>query len=124
MESNTVQQLRKIAKERGLKGYSRLKKADLVKLLEQPTPHGIVNFIDEEEVPPPRERHQPSPPPLRKPSISQPFQMKSKQTRRQKREEKNFEAPSPVELVDAKTKEKTDQKNQEKTPKGEQKVKK
>ena len=96
MESNTVQQLRKIAKERGLKGYSRLKKADLIKLLEQPTPHGIVNFIDE-EVPPP---------PLRKPSISQPFQMKSKQTRRQKREEKNFEAPSPVELVDAKTKEK------------------
>ena len=32
--------------------------------------------------------------------------MKSKQTRRQKREEKNFEAPSPVELVNDKAKDK------------------
>ena len=61
MDSKTVQQLRTIARERGLKGYSRLKKADLIKFLHEHVkkraPRGIVNFIDEETPPP-------SPPPL------------------------------------------------------------
>ena len=35
MESKTVQQLRKIASEMGLKGYSRLKKADLIEFIEE-----------------------------------------------------------------------------------------
>ena len=35
MESKTVQQLRKIACEMGLKGYSRLKKADLIEFIEE-----------------------------------------------------------------------------------------
>ena len=48
MESNTVQQLRKIAKERGLKGYSRLKKADLVKLLEEPHGNEGGSLLDED----------------------------------------------------------------------------
>ena len=47
MDSLTVRQLRVIAQEFGLKGYSRLKKADLVKLLEQyASPRNIVNFIE------------------------------------------------------------------------------
>ena len=37
MESKTVQQLRLIAKERGLKGYSRLRKADLIEFLHKQT---------------------------------------------------------------------------------------
>ena len=35
MESKTVKQLRTIAHERGLKRYSRLKKADLIKFIEE-----------------------------------------------------------------------------------------
>ena len=35
METKTVQQLRTIARERGLKRYSRLKKADLIKFIEE-----------------------------------------------------------------------------------------
>ena len=35
MESKTVKQLRKIAKEMGLKGYSRLKKVDLIEFIEE-----------------------------------------------------------------------------------------
>ena len=107
MDSLTVRELTKIARECGLKGYSRLRKADLVKLLEQHAsthpPRGVVNFIDE----PPRERQQPSPsPPIHRPPKAKPYQIKSKQTRRQKREEKNFEAPSPVQLVNDKAKDK------------------
>ena len=55
MDTQTVQQLRAAARELGLKGYSRLKKTDLVKLLEQHAtvryhpPRGIVNFINEEK---------------------------------------------------------------------------
>ena len=48
MESKTVQQLRQIAKERGLKGYSRLRKADLVKLLEPPRGNEGGSLLDED----------------------------------------------------------------------------
>ena len=37
MDSKTVQQLRLIAKKRGLKGYSYLKKADLIEFLHEQT---------------------------------------------------------------------------------------
>ena len=46
MDYLTVSELRAIAREWGLSGYSRLRKADLVKLLEQYQPRGIVNFIE------------------------------------------------------------------------------
>ena len=36
MKNKTIMQLRAIAKERGLQGYSKPKKADLVALLETP----------------------------------------------------------------------------------------
>ena len=50
MDLKTVRELRVIARECGLSGYSRLRKADLVKLLEQHIPpRGIVNFLDEEK---------------------------------------------------------------------------
>ena len=35
MERNTVVQLRQIAKERGLRGYSKLRKAELIKFINQ-----------------------------------------------------------------------------------------
>ena len=49
MYSKTVQQLKAIARENGLKGYSRLRKAELIKFLHErahPAERGIVNFID------------------------------------------------------------------------------
>ena len=47
MYSKTVQQLKAIAKERGLKRYSRLRKAELIKLIDKShAVRGIVNFID------------------------------------------------------------------------------
>ena len=58
-------------------------------------PQGIVNFINE-EVPPPPPKAGPKP-----------YQMKPKKSRRQKGEEKNFEAPPPMGAnADNKTKEK------------------
>ena len=58
-------------------------------------PRGIVNFINEEVPPPPPK------------SGPKPYQMKPKKSRRQKREEKNFEAPPPMGAnADNKTKEK------------------
>ena len=53
LNMQTVQQLRAAARELGLKGYSRLKKVDVIKLLEQYVsvhpPRSIVNFIDDEK---------------------------------------------------------------------------
>ena len=48
LKNKTNKQLRKIAKERGLKGYSRLKKVDLVKLLEQPHGNKGGSLLDED----------------------------------------------------------------------------
>ena len=45
METKTVQQLQTIARERGMKGYSRLKKADLIEFITNPT-----NEVDEDSV--------------------------------------------------------------------------
>ena len=43
MEKNTVVQLRQSAKEIGLRGYSRLRKAELIKLINQSRPNIFVN---------------------------------------------------------------------------------
>ena len=51
MDSLTVRELRTVARDYGLKGYSRLRKADLVKLLEQYVSRGIIEggtLLDEE----------------------------------------------------------------------------
>ena len=51
MDSLTVRELRTVARECGLKGYSRLRKVDLVKLLEQYVSRGIIEggtLLDEE----------------------------------------------------------------------------
>ena len=40
MEKNTVVQLRQIAKERGLRGYSKLRKAELIEFINRSTPSG------------------------------------------------------------------------------------
>ena len=45
MERNTVVQLRQIAKERGLRGYSKLRKAELIEFINQSTP-SRVNLLD------------------------------------------------------------------------------
>ena len=45
MEKNTVVQLRQIAKERGLRGYSKLRKAELIEFINQSTP-SRVNLLD------------------------------------------------------------------------------
>ena len=45
MERNTVVQLRQIAKERGLRGYSKLRKAELIEFINQSTPSGV-NLLD------------------------------------------------------------------------------
>ena len=45
MDRNTVVQLRQIAKERGLRGYSKLRKAELIEFINQSTPSGV-NLLD------------------------------------------------------------------------------
>ena len=53
-----------------------------------------------------------------------PYQMKPKQTRRQKREEKNFEMQSPVELVNDKPRDKQIKRIKKKLQKVKKKIKK
>lgn len=45
MERNTVVQLRQIAKERGLRGYSKLRKAELIEFINQSRLERA-NFLD------------------------------------------------------------------------------
>ena len=49
MDSQTVPELKALAKNLGLKGYSRLRKAELINLINQNLPGGVVNFIDEDD---------------------------------------------------------------------------
>ena len=48
MESKTVQQLKAIARESGLKGYSRLRKVELIKFLHEHSQVGAGTLLDEE----------------------------------------------------------------------------
>ena len=68
MDSQTVPQLKTLAKNLGLRGYSRLRKAELINLINQNLPRGVVNFIDEDDTKPITQvsRRQPSPSPTRR----------------------------------------------------------
>ena len=70
MDSQTVPQLKTLAKNLGLRGYSRLRKAELIKLINQNRPRGVVNFIDEDDTKPitqvSKRQPSPSPSPTRK----------------------------------------------------------
>ena len=48
MDSQTVPQLKAIAKNLGLRGYSRLRKADLINFINQNLPRVVVKFIDDD----------------------------------------------------------------------------
>ena len=49
MERLRVVDLKEIAKSKGLRGYSKLRKAELINFLKSNTPKGIVIFVEEEE---------------------------------------------------------------------------
>ena len=91
MERNTVVQLRQIAKERGLRGYSKLRKAELIEFINQQMqqdynkPTGVVNFIDEDD-----EIAKPIVVEKKAQATLKPYQAKAKQTRLEKRDGKNF----------------------------------
>ena len=116
MNSQTVVELKTIAKQLGLKGYSCLRKAELIDLIRHTShtspPRGVVEFETPpitQPVPAPRTKRQPpvtQPVPAPRTKKKQPavvtefvsankqppvasYQLKKKQTRREKRENKN-----------------------------------
>ena len=91
MSFSTVKQLREIAKEIGLSGFWKLRKAELINLIQQHSPRGIVNFIEQPlavALPKVALRTPIPPPPIN--SLPR-YQLKKKMSRREKRENKNNE---------------------------------
>ena len=128
-KSQTVVELKAIAKQLGLKRYSRLRKAELIQFIRQnrppppvPTPRHVntskANEFGDLE-PPDQDLDQDL---VKIPNVK-PYQMKPKQTRRQKREEKNFEMQSPVELVNDKPRDKQIKRIKKKLQKVNKKIK-
>lgn len=49
MESKTVKELREIAKESGLRGVWKLRKAELIDFINTSHAKSVINFIDDED---------------------------------------------------------------------------
>ena len=97
-KSQTVVELKAIAKQLGLKRYSRLRKAELIQFIRQnrpPPPVPCQSHVNKSKAILDLELPKVDQDLVKVPNVK-PYQMKPKQTRRQKREEKNFEMQSPV----------------------------
>ena len=125
--------MKAIAKQLGLKRYSRLRKAEFIDFIRQnrpppppvPTPRHVNNtrstskaILDLEQAILDQDLQD-----LVKVPNVKPYQMKPKQTRRQKREEENFEMQSPVELVNDKPRDKQNKRIKKKLQKVNKKIK-
>ena len=69
MDSKTVPELKALAKNLGLRGYSRLRKAELINLINQNLPRGVDNTPVTRPIPAPRTKRKPIQPPIPAPRL-------------------------------------------------------